>query len=313
MLRLRRLPLALVPALLSLGLTACGDENPTDPDARDRLDAVSISGDVGSPPEVEWKGQMDAGKIESETVVPGDGAELGDGQSVLAHLWIGNGFTQETAFSSYDEKRAELITVDDQLAPFLASVKGATVGSRLAVTSSAEDAFGETGNPQLGIGNKDTVLVIIDLVSGMEEEPSGERKPAPAWMPSIKFEQGKPAGFKFDGVPDPTDELRKAVLLKGEGAKVEKGQTIAVWYVGQTFGGKKPFDTNFAGAAPTAFSIGTGQVIKAWDQALVGATVGTRMVIEVPPDLGYGDQGNEQAGIKGTDTLVFLIDVLGVA
>ena len=310
---LRRLTYVLVPALLALGLTACGDDDPSGGESLDRLDAVSISGDVGTEPEVEWKGQMSAGKIESETLVEGDGPELEDKDSVLAQVWIGNGFTQEKAFSTYEEKRAELITVDDELAPFLASVEGATVGSRLAVTSSAEEAFGEAGNVQLGIGNKDTVLVIVDLVSAIEDEPSGERHAAPGWMPPIKFADGTPTGFRFEGVPAPIDQLRKAVLLKGKGPVIEKGQTIAVRYLGQTFGGKKPFDENFSQPGPTSFGIGTGQVIKAWDQALVGATVGTRMVIEVPPRLGYGEQGNEQAGIKGTDTLVFLIDVLGAA
>ena len=312
----RRARAVLLPALIAVAvplLASCGDDTAPGADTYDRLDAVTITGDVGVAPEVEWKGQMEAGEIESETVVTGEGDELGDKDTVLAHLWIGNGFTQEEAYSSYGEKRAELVTVDDQLAPFLASVKGATVGSRLAVTSSAEAAFGEAGNPSLGIGNKDAVLVIIDLVSGMEEEPTGERSPAPAWMPPIQFKDGNPAGFTYKGVPEPTDELRKAVLLTGSGPKVEKGQTVAVRYVGEVFGAQKPFDENFTTGTPTAFGIGSGQVIKAWDQALVGATVGTRMVIEVPPDLGYGKKGNSSAGIKGTDTLVFLIDVLGAA
>ena len=311
---LRRLSLALIPALLTLSLAACGDEEaPAGADGLDRLDAVSISGEVGSEPEVEWKGRMSAGKIESETVVEGEGEEIADGDDVLAQLWIGNGFSQEMAFSTYEEKRAEMLTVDDELPPFLAGVEGATVGSRIAVTSSAEEAFGPTGNAQLGIGNKDGVLVIIDLVSAVADEPSGDRHNTPSWMPPIKFKDGTPNGFKFDGVEAPIEQLRKAVLLKGDGAKIKTGQTIAVRYLGQTFGGEKPFDGNFDKPGPTAFGVGTGQVIKAWDQALIGATVGTRMVIEVPPALGYGEQGNEQAGIKGTDTLVFLIDVLGAA
>lgn len=303
----------LIPALLTVALTACGDEASPDAEALDRLEAVTISGDVGTEPEVKWKGQMAAGDIESETVVPGDGAELADEDSVLVQLWIGNGFAQQKAFSTYEEKKAELFTVNAELPPFLAAVKGASLGSRIAVTSSAEEAFGEAGNPQLGIGNKDSVLVIIDLVSAVETRPSGDRHRAPSWMPPIESKGGKPTGFNFDSAPEPVDYLRKAVLLKGKGAKVKKGQTIAVRYLGQTFGGEKPFDENYSAAAPTSFGIGTGQVIKAWDQALVGATVGTRMVIEVPPALGYGDAGNEQAGIKGTDTLVFVIDVLGAA
>lgn len=314
---LRRLPL-LVPALLglclALGLTACGDDPAPAEPTKERLDAVQIAGEVGEEPEVTWSSQMTAGKIESKTLVTGDGAALEEGDQVLAHLWIGNGFTEAKAFSTHDEDAtAELVTVDAQVPPFLAAVKGATIGSRIAVTSSAEAAFGEMGNAQLGIGNKDSVLVIIDLASGIDEGPTGTRPPAPAWVPPLEFKKGVVSGFDFKGVPEPTAELQKAVLFEGKGAVVEKGNAIVVRYLGQVFGGKKAFDENFSTGTPTSFAIGTGAVIKGWDQALVGATVGTRVVIAVPPDLGYGEEGNPDAGIKRTDTLYFVIDVLATA
>jgi peptidylprolyl isomerase len=314
---LRRLPL-LVPALLSLclalALSACGDEPvPTEP-TKERLDAVEITGEIGDEPVVTWSSQMTAGKIESETLVEGDGAKLEDGDQVLAHLWIGNGFTEAKAFSTHDEDAtAELVTVDDQLPPFLAAVKGATIGSRIAVTSSAEAAFGAAGNAQLGIGNKDTVLVIVDLASGIDDGPTGTRPPAPEWVPSLEFKKGVISGFDFKGVPEPTAELQKAVLFEGDGAVVETGNAVVVRYLGQVYGGKKPFDENFSTGTPTSFAIGTGAVIKGWDQALVSATVGTRMVIAVPPELGYGEEGKPDAGIKRTDTLYFVIDVLATA
>ncbi len=56
--------------------------------------------------------------------------------------------------------------------------------------------------------------------------------------------------------------------------------------------------------------IGQGQVIKGWDQSLVGQTIGSRLLLVIPPDLGYGSQGNSSAGIKGSDTLVFVVDIL---
>ncbi len=307
----RRLSLFVAPALLVAGLTACGaDPAPAEPTAPG-LEAVKISGEVGSAPKVTWVSQMDADEIEPTTLITGEGPKVADKDQVLTHLWIGNGFSQSESFSTYDEDAtAELVTNDENLAPFLAAMDGATIGSRIAVTSSAENAFGEAGNAQLGIGNKDSVLVIIDLVSGIAEGPSGKRTPAPAWMPPMEFAKGDPAGFTFDGVPEPTKDLRKAVLLEGEGPVVEKGQAVVVRYLGQTFGGEAPFDENFSTGDPTSFGIGTGNVIKGWDQAIVGSTVGTRMVIEVPPDLGYGEAGNPDAGIKRTDTLVFVVDIL---
>jgi peptidylprolyl isomerase len=323
---LRRRPqrLALVPALLAccaLFLTACGDDGPagTTPGSGktlDRLKAVAISGDVGTEPEVKWNGSMSAGKIETETLTKGDGEALKGQDSVLAHLWIGNGFTQKTAFSTYEDKKAELLTVNNDLPEFLAGVRDATVGSRLAITASAEKAFGETGNSQLGIANKDTVLVIVDLVSRVQDEPEGERSAYPDWMPTPKFTKGVITGFDFTKAPDPTDDLRRVQLIKGTGPRVKKGQTIAVRYLGQAFDGDKPFDENFGDTgtgAPTTFSIGTGAVIKGWDQGLEGVPVGSRVVLEIPAELGYGAEGSPDSGIPKNATLVFMIDILAAA
>jgi peptidylprolyl isomerase len=316
--------LALVPALLAccaLFLTACGDDSSSgdpllDGKSYDRLDAVTISGDVGSAPEVKWKGSMKAGKVETETLTEGDGEALAADNQVLAHLWIGNGYSQETALSTYDEKKAELLTVNDQLPEFLAGIKDAKVGSRLAVTASAEEAFGETGNSQLGIANKDTVLVIVDLVSKVLDKPEGDTTPNPDWMPKPKFRDGVIRSFDFTDAPDPTDDLRKVQLIQGTGPRVKKGQTIAVRYLGQAFDGEKPFDENFGDTGtgePTTFSIGTGAVIKGWDQGLDGMPVGSRVVLEVPSELGYGAEGSPDAGIPKDATLVFMIDILAAA
>jgi len=322
----RRRPrqLALVPALLAcsaLFLTACGDDAPPkDPfasdKAYDRLDAVTISGDVGSAPEVKWKGSMKAGKVETETLTEGDGEELKGQDDVLAHLWIGNGVSQSTAFSTYDEKKAELLTVNNQLPEFLAGIRDAKVGSRLVVTASAAEAFGEEGNPGLGIGNKDTLVVVIDLVSKVLDKPEGEQTPYPDWMPRPKFKKGVINGFDFTEAPDPTDDLRKVQLIQGTGPRVKKGQTIAVRYLGQAFDGEKPFDENFGDSGtgePTTFSIGTGAVIKGWDQGLEGMPVGSRVVLSIPAELGYGAEGSPDSGIPANATLVFMIDILAAA
>jgi peptidylprolyl isomerase len=317
---LRRL--AILPALVSvcaLTLTACGGDGgdteavPGQGKTADRLDAVTISGDVGTTPDVTWKASMDAGKIETETISEGDGPDFGEGQSAMAQLWIGNGFSKEEAFSTYTEKRAELLSVGDTLPEFLDGVEGAPIGSRLAVTGSADEIFGEAGNAQLGIGNKDSVLIVVDLVSPVLSEPDGATQPAPDWMPTLNETDGKPSSFSFDGAPQPTEDLRRVQLIQGTGDRVKKGQTIAVDYLGQAFGGEKPFDENFSKDAPTAFGIGTGQVIKGWDQALEGVPVGSRVVLEIPPALAYGEEGQPDSGIPANATLVFVIDVLGAA
>ena len=61
------------------------------------------------------------------------------------------------------------------------------------------------------------------------------------------------------------------------------------------------------------FPLGVGGLIPAWDEGLVGVEKGSRVLILAPPADGYGSAGNQAAGIKGTDTLVFVVDILGVS
>ena len=86
-------------------------------------------------------------------------------------------------------------------------------------------------------------------------------------------------------------------------------------YVGEiwpTKAGSQPkvFDSSFSRGAPAGFVIGTGAVIPGFDKTLVGKRLGTRMLLSIPPADGYGASGNSQAGISGTDTLVFVVDLL---
>ncbi len=182
----------------------------------------------------------------------------------------------------------------------------------MALAASAETAFGPEGNTSLDIGNKDSILTIVDIVSGIDDEADGKEVKAPAWAPSFQGDEEAPTGFDFSGTPAPTGKLQQATLIQGEGPEVKQGQTIAVDYLGQVYEGAKPFDESYS-ANPASFAIGTGGVIKGWDQALVGKTVGSRVVLAIPPDLGYGKEGNKDAGIKGTDTLYFVVDILGAA
>lgn len=298
---------------MGLALTSCGnDDGGDEAAAAPEISNVSVSGDPGSAPEVTFDGEVKADEITSEVLTEGDGEEVASGDSVLSHIWIGNGFTKKKAYSTYDDKAPQLLTVDEkQLSKvFIEGFEGQTIGSRVLVAAPADEAFGEQGNPQLGIGNKDTVVIVIDLLSGVADGPEGAESDAPSWAPTIVEKDDVPTGFDFKKTPPPNKKLRSATLIEGEGATVEKGQTIVVNYLGQTYGGKKPFDESYSTGQPASFPIGTGGVIKGWDQTLVGTTVGSRVVMAIPPDLGYGEQGNPQAGIKGTDTLYFVVDVL---
>lgn len=105
-------------------------------------------------------------------------------------------------------------------------------------------------------------------------------------------------------------ELEVQVLSRGDGDLVETGQDIEVNYLGQSWGGRV-FDNSYDRGESISFPIGVGAVIAGWDEGLVGQQVGSRVLLSIPSHLGYGDRGVPQAGIRGGDTLVFVVDILG--
>jgi peptidylprolyl isomerase len=110
-------------------------------------------------------------------------------------------------------------------------------------------------------------------------------------------------------------QLVEQTLVAGSGSPVVAGDTVITNYVGEIWPTKagstpKVFDSSFARGAPAGFVLGTGAVIPGFDKTLVGKRMGTRMLLSIPPADGYGTSGNSQAGISGTDTLVFVVDLL---
>jgi len=300
-----------VLVLTGLSLTACGSDDGSGSEVVGGLDSVTISGDVGKAPKVTWDGQVGPDDIETEVVSEGDGDVIEAGDGALAHIWIGNGYTEDEAYSSYESKAPQLL-VGEISEPFQQALEGHKVGSRVAVAATAEDAFGEGGNPQLGIGNKDGVVFVVDLMAKVGDEPSGEEREAAKWAPSLIEADGVITGLDFADANKPSKNLLDTTLIKGDGPVVESGQTIAVNYLGQVYDAKKPFDESYS-KDPTSFPIGVGQVVPGWDKALVGQAVGSRVILSIPPADGYGAKGNESAGIKGTDTLFFVVDILAAA
>jgi peptidylprolyl isomerase len=113
---------------------------------------------------------------------------------------------------------------------------------------------------------------------------------------------------------DPPTDLVTEVLVDGEGAEVEAGQFLVADYLGQLWkrrdGTADVFDSTYDDGAVQGFLIGTGAVIPGWDKSLVGKRVGSRVLVVVPPALGYGEQDSTSNELAGR-TLVFVVDILG--
>ena len=96
----------------------------------------------------------------------------------------------------------------------------------------------------------------------------------------------------------------------GDGQEVEKFNIVTVNYTGLLENGTK-FDSSLnPGRTPFRFTVGAGQVIKGWDEGLMGMKVGGKRKLTIPLELGYGSRDN--GPIPANSTLIFEIDLLGI-
>lgn len=147
---------------------------------------------------------------------------------------------------------------------------------------------------------------------GSDQGPSSDTSStgsgaASADLPTASGEFGEAPTLTFPDGDAPTD-LQVEVLSEGDGAVVDPGAAVAASYLGQVWGSDTPFDESYSRGKPSLFSLSS--VVAGWTQGIPDHTVGSRLLISIPPDLGYGEDGNAQAGIGGEDTIVFVVDIV---
>jgi peptidylprolyl isomerase len=166
------------------------------------------------------------------------------------------------------------------------------------------------------------VLVIIFGGFGSDPEPQastpsatagadGPATPDPAPAPTVPddFDEAlrtKPAVTKGEG--DVT-ELKVTTIVEGAGPAVQLGQTLSVNYVGVTHVDGTQFDSSWDRGQPATFMLAEGQLIEGWVKGLPGVKVGSRVQIDIPAEMAYGEDGAN--GPPGD--LRFVVDILSAA
>ena len=128
--------------------------------------------------------------------------------------------------------------------------------------------------------------------SRVAEEPASDFKPAP----------GKP-------LPQPPTKLEIEDVVVGSGRAAQTGDTVRVQYTGTLLSGEK-FDSSYDhGGTPFKVTLGKGEVIRGWDQGLLGMKAGGKRKLRIPPELGYGEQGSPPT-IPANASLVFDVELV---
>lgn len=275
-----------------------------------------ITGGFGKEPKVRFEGDPPEG-VTSSTVIKGKGDPVGRNDLIVAQMstfpWAEDGKKAEPEFSSHRLKTDVLLSA----AEFAAIAPGeekALVdrpeGSRVAVfvPPSARSADPpEGGDPTSGGLH---VIDIADHYTAAATVPGKMSDPDDPALPTVTDSAKGPRV----SIPDsaPPGELKTVDLIKGDGPKIASGDRVVTQYTGVRWNSGAEFDSTWEyGGRPTDFSLGTDQVVPAWEEALTGRTAGSRVLVVAPPGTAYGAEGNPKADIPPDSTLVYVIDVLG--
>jgi len=259
------------------------------------LEGVTVEGEAGSAPTLTFEAPLTVSAVTTLLVSEGDGEEIVDGQVVSFDYVAYSGTDATEQYSTY-ETAPESFTVGspDILTELSDALRGQQVGVRILVAIP---------------GSEETTVMALEVVEArtIPARAEGTAVDPVEGLPVITLdEDGAPSMEPVAGGP-PT-ELVVQPLIEGDGAVVEDGQTVVVKYTGWLWDGTQ-FDSSWDRDSTFDFQVGAGGVIAGWDQGVAGQKVGSQLLLVVPPDLGYGEDGSGET-IPGGATLVFVVDIL---
>jgi FKBP-type peptidyl-prolyl cis-trans isomerase len=319
----RLLAITVIPLLACLVIAGCSSSKPSSGSSSGSSAAaisnanssVTVTGAFGSTPVVKIP-KLDAdSKLFTKTVIAGTGATVTKTDAMAANfvLYFWDGKTSTLKANTFTQNPT---VIGGTMLPGLeTALIGQKVGSRVLAVIPPADGYGTSGNSQLGITGSTTLVFVIDVLKSYADTASAsgaQESNGGGTLPTVTAHAG---GAPTITVPSnkPPATLVTKTLIKGTGPKLVKGQYVIAQYTGYIWRSPKtPFDSSWSSGSPFGFVIGASpeQVISGWDTGLTGQTVGSRVMLVIPPKDGYGSAGASQAGIKGTDTLVFVVDII---
>jgi FKBP-type peptidyl-prolyl cis-trans isomerase len=276
--------------------------------------AVTATGTFGTAPKVTIPKALPGTNLTVKTLIPGAGPVLTKADALAANfvLYFWQGKSSSLKASTYSSSPT---VIGGQMLPGLESaLVGKKVGSRVLAVIPPSQGYGTSGNSQIGVTGSTWLVFVIDVLKSYLDNAGAtgaQVSNGGGNLPTVSAKAGSAPTLSFPSVTPPGSLVTKT-LVKGKGPAVAQGEYVIAQYTGYIWRTKKVFGSSWSSGSPFGFVIGASpeQVIPGWDKGLAGQTVGSRVMLSVPPAQGYGSAGASQAGIKGNDTLVFVVDIL---
>ncbi len=297
---------------LALGLSACSQTSDAEPTASptsttseesaatvEFLQSVAWNEGKDGIAELEFEPGVTFADTGAVLVADGDGAEATEGTVVTVSYIIYSGTDGSVYYSSYDDGYTEGITMTE------GAVDPNLYSTLLGVHEGAQLLYGTFDTSD---GSALIMAVTVEAVTEVLDRAEGTAVDPVEGLPAVTLDDatGEPT-VSFDAAGDKPTELVAQDLITGDGAVVAEGDQVTVHYTGWLWDGDV-FDSSWERGAGSTFTLATGSLIDGWVQGLVGKTVGSQVLLVVPPELGYGDA--DSGTIPAGSTLVFVVDIL---
>jgi peptidylprolyl isomerase len=295
--------------VLSVTMAACGsgDDKKSNADSASNTNGVQMAGvkatgEPGKKPTVTFHTPMTVVNNSYAVLQEGNGAALQKDNHICVQAVAFNAKDGSEMMSTWEKDTPDCSMVMNEEGinkTYYNVIKDQKINSTVA--------FGVNDKNQ----SKTSYIMVLTLVSQSKSltRAKGEKvKDIPADLPKVTLASNGSPSIDFNGYK-PGDQLVSQTLIKGSGKKVAETDTIDAHYTGWVMGkdGKpSQFDSSWSRGKAAQFSL--QQVVKGWTQGLAGQTVGSQVLLVIPPELGYGNQ--EKDKIPANSTLYFVVDIL---
>lgn len=251
---------------------------------------VQVTGAVGEPPALDYGQPYEVTRPGARSIWPGTGEPVTDDQPVLLNMYAEDGRDGSVISSTFIDAPAWYTMSPESLGSNLYdTLRGERVGARLLLV---ED---DGGVP---------VVLVIDV---LPTRASGAEVPPVDGLPKVQRSDDGTPYVKVPSDASPPEDLVVQPLVRGTGPQVQVGQVVTMRFTAVRWSDGKVFDTTWTpGTRPQSATVGIGQLIDGLDQGLLEQTVGSQLMLVVPPGLGYGGTSSDLAD----QTLVYVVDIL---
>lgn len=307
---------ALAAAGMLAALAACGNSSSSSASASSqassslaKLEGVSATGESGQEPQVHFKTPMTISQKSYAVLIDGTGAKIKEGDTVCYQYMVYNARTGSQIDSTWKDAPSCTLTLNSSMdSDFDQVLSSQKVGASVAFgTPGSQENSSASGTANSGDAYI-SVMTLISVVKTLSKAEGTQVENIPSDLPKVTSNSstGEPSvdfnNYKSDG------QFVAQTIIKGSGPVVSSSGSVVVKYSGWVLGTKKLFQSTWNEGNTTA-SFSLANTIEGFQKGLSGQTVGSQVLLIIPPSMGYGS--NAQSGIPANSTLVFVVDILG--